>query len=231
MKLTIQPFALVAVLLLLSVPIYAGSIFDIPDPIMTANSHIALRYNYYDCGNPCQRGWNALPHAWDEGFMRYQSPLFSIPNYLDTDNDQMVTLQMIVDNERIINYQTSNVLDTPPATMSSHVSWTLEIADPIYLGDRTVWNASADINQFPDMNIIVQLSTNHLYNLYGTGSCAVPRLSRMPTVADPNMDALYWIMGEVDSTVTFSTVPEPSLILLLGMGLGAVTLVGWRSNK
>jgi hypothetical protein len=36
------------------------------------------------------------------------------------------------------------------------------------------------------------------------------------------------------STMTVSlykTVPEPSLLLLLGMGLGGVTLVAWRKNK
>jgi hypothetical protein len=29
----------------------------------------------------------------------------------------------------------------------------------------------------------------------------------------------------------FSAVPEPSLMILLGLGLGAVSLIGWRTQK
>jgi hypothetical protein len=44
-----------------------------------------------------------------------------------------------------------------------------------------------------------------------------------------NFDNLFVSGGsKLSLDVEFESVPEPSLILLLGLGLGAVTLVGWR---
>jgi hypothetical protein len=49
-------------------------------------------------------------------------------------------------------------------------------------------------------------------------------------ISSLDKNAVFVLPGSLDINVTES-VPEPSLILLLGMGLGAVSLVGWCWKK
>jgi hypothetical protein len=161
-------------------------------------------------------------------FTAYRLILGSLSEYYNGPDDPNIIKNIGTSHVLIygIDFQ-PNTVDFGPYLGPAVARWTAPSAG-IFQVDA-VFATVQGINGAPDAYVYDATTLYDLGLVPAFGVDTVEYHQTLTLAADQSIDFVVWggnKTTEVSATIT--QVPEPSLMLLLGIALGAVNLIGWR---